>query len=410
MRHKVHDRIFLYTSMAVAFFLPLFPRLVPVLIIIMVTNWLADGRFVQGFRNLFRERQRWQLLSLASFYLLYLVGMLWTTNREFGWFDLEVKLSLLIFPLIFSTIPAIPAGYRDRVLFAFVAGSVAGALILLGHAMVRYHITNDSYAFFYIPLSWYFHASYLSIYYTFAMVFLLVKYQEMPKENPVRRLILPGVVLLMVMVMLLSSKAGVLGMLLMVTIVSVSSMVARRSLLPGVSFLTLLLAVMVASYLFAPRVYYRLGALQQAMSAGSGTERSKAESTADRMDVWRSAVQLIGNNFWTGTGTGDVKDALVHEYSARQMLPAYKHRLNAHNQYLQTFITLGIGGFVLLVLMIVLPAWDALRGGDMVFLLFLLLFAFNILFESMLEGQAGVVFYAFFNTLLLATIKKRGDR
>jgi hypothetical protein len=37
--------------------------------------------------------------------------------------------------------------------------------------------------------------------------------------------------------------------------------------------------------------------------------------------------------------------------------------------------------------------------------MFIVLIAFNFLFESMLETQAGVVFYAFFNAYLFA-IKK----
>ena len=39
------------------------------------------------------------------------------------------------------------------------------------------------------------------------------------------------------------------------------------------------------------------------------------------------------------------------------------------------------------------------RGGWWVVGQFLLIFAINILFESMLESQAGVIFYAFFNVL-----------
>jgi hypothetical protein len=61
--------------MAVAFFLPVYGRLVPPFIVLMVLNWLADGRFIKNFGRLFREKPRWQILSFALFYLLYLIGM-----------------------------------------------------------------------------------------------------------------------------------------------------------------------------------------------------------------------------------------------------------------------------------------------------------------------------------------------
>jgi len=74
-------------------------------------------------------------------------------------------------------------------------------------------------------------------------------------------------------------------------------------------------------------------------------------------------------------------------------------RLNAHNQYLQTYIALGIPGALLLILMLVLPGWLAVRRIHFIYFSFLAVFAFNILVESMLEVQAGVIYYAFFNSL-----------
>jgi len=102
-------------------------------------------------------------------------------------------------------------------------------------------------------------------------------------------------------------------------------------------------------------------------------------------------------------GTGDVEDALVKKYQEKGISMAAEQRLNAHNQYIQTYLAIGLPGFLILALMLFLPAWQAFRRYNLVYFLFLSIMAFNFIFESMLEAQSGVVFYAFFNVFLFAT-------
>jgi hypothetical protein len=57
--------------------------------------------------------------------------------------------------------------------------------------------------------------------------------------------------------------------------------------------------------------------------------------------------------------------------------------------------------------MLFLPAVAAFRRKDYIYFFFIILFSMNILVESMFENQAGVVFYAFFNSLLFWSIPIR---
>lgn len=393
--------------MGVAFFLPVFGRVVPPLITLMFLNWLIDGRFVKNFRLLFRDSFRWQTLSLATLYVLYLAGISWSANKAYGWFDLEIKLSLLVFPLIFSTLPLSLLDQRERIFRAFVAGGVAGSLILLGHAFWNDRTNAVADAFFYIPLGWHFHPSYLSMYLNLALVYLMIKYQDEHINRPVRLLITGIIIFFMLMTMLLSSKAGLLAMFAVTGAVAAFSMIGRRRLFPGMNFLGMLFVVLLFSWFFAPYSFSRFSAVNPALSSKQEAPRSSSESNADRVAIWKASVGIIQDNFWFGTGTGDVKDALMHSYSTGKIMPAYRLRLNAHSQYIQTFITLGITGFLTLMLMILIPVIRAIRIRDQLYLMFLLVFAFNILVESMLEEQAGVVYYTFFNTLLFASCVRK---
>ena len=142
------------------------------------------------------------------------------------------------------------------------------------------------------------------------------------------------------------------------------------------------------------------------LSAAQGTinsekiENNTSESTAERLLIWKSSLSIIKHNFLFGVGTGDVKDRLMAEYKKRYISNAYLHRLNAHNQYFQTFIAIGFFGFIILIVSLVFPAFVSIKNRNILYLLFLFLISFNFLFESMLERQAGVVFYAFFNSLM----------
>jgi O-antigen ligase len=121
------------------------------------------------------------------------------------------------------------------------------------------------------------------------------------------------------------------------------------------------------------------------------------------MVIWKSAVEIIRENLLLGVGTGDVKDALLQRYKKNNLTKILSMRLNAHNQYLQTFVTIGISGFLVLVIMLLAPAISALRKADFIYFIFLAIIGINILVESMFEVQAGVIFYAVFNAILFSS-------
>ena len=138
------------------------------------------------------------------------------------------------------------------------------------------------------------------------------------------------------------------------------------------------------------------------MTSSKTIQTEPDDGTVARMEIWKISIGLIKQHFMFGVGTGDVKDVFMKAYQQQNLYSIFKKKLNAHNQYLQTFVTLGVFGFSLLVAFLLIPVYRSLRKGDYLYTLFLLIFAINILVESMLETQAGVVFYAFFNAFLFS--------
>ena len=82
------------------------------------------------------------------------------------------------------------------------------------------------------------------------------------------------------------------------------------------------------------------------------------------------------------------------------MKGALEHKLNAHNEFYQVFISIGIIGFIIFVITLLAPLSLAFKINNFIYIIFLFIIVFNFLPESMLETQAGVMFYSFFNSLL----------
>ena len=90
---------------------------------------LAYRNFTEKFALFFRNKPA---MVLWSIYLMHIAGILWTTDTDYAIKDLRVKLPMLMFPVILSTMRRI--SYKEfRVLLIFYTAAVfAGSLISFG--------------------------------------------------------------------------------------------------------------------------------------------------------------------------------------------------------------------------------------------------------------------------------------
>ncbi|MGE5424240.1 MAG: O-antigen ligase family protein [Syntrophothermus sp.] len=401
-RQAVHQGIFDWSMYALAFFIPVFPRIIPALIILLGINWL----FSSGIRSkisALREGIRKASVIPALLYLLYVAGLLYTTNFHYAGFDLEVKLSLILFPLIFCTsaLSYFPEKLISRVLYFFLSGCVTVAVILIGHAMYANFALHVPGSFVYIKLAWYFHPGYLAMYFVFGLAVVADLLYRNGHARGLRRNV--GLLLLLLFFMgfifMLSSKAGILMMVaVLVFYIILWAVIQKKFIAAGGIFIIIFLFLMMMGKLF-PEGFTRLSVAGHVVAEKPGVADPE-ESTASRFNTWKNAVDVIADNFLFGVGTGDVKDALMKNYQANGNEYAYRIKMNAHSQFFQTFIALGLPGIITLIGMLLIPGWFSWKQKQFLLFSFLAIIAFNMLTESILETQAGVVFFAFFYVLL----------
>jgi O-antigen ligase len=149
-----------------------------------------------------------------------------------------------------------------------------------------------------------------------------------------------------------------------------------------------------------PQPFERIKEAFKVTASAEKIDKTDAESTAVRILIWKESVKLITSNFWFGVTPGDSHDKLIEAYEREGLTGALIKKLNAHNQFLQTFIGTGLLGFILLLLMTIGSLIYGLFKKNYILSLFSILMILNFLVESMLQAQAGFIFFVFFFCIL----------
>ena len=116
----------------------------------------------------------------------------------------------------------------------------------------------------------------------------------------------------------------------------------------------------------------------------------------ERLAFWSTGIHIIEQNFWIGTGTGDVQQAFNTQYAADQTRLQPENRLRTHQQFMTSWITFGVFGFIIFVgfhIFFLLLKWHL---NEVIPFLFMIIVISSYLTEDTLETQVGATFVAFF--------------
>jgi len=387
---------------SVAFLLPMHKHIIQVLLIIWGVFSLFTYRWGKYIRHI--NRSLFPVVPLILMYFLSIMALLlFTENTDAGLFKLEVKLSFIIFPLLLLPLVLFTSRQVRYLLLAFVVGCFLSDLICLGNSVLNYPEIGAS-AFYYTSLSMFHHASYFAMYHAFAIVILFFDYLYYSERK--LKLVYSGLILfLSVFIFLLSSKAGLIVLMIEFLALGLIILTDKFSFgkLMGVVAIVALCGILLASN------YRVVSTTHQLVTKAPPSEvpKDSAESTQARILVWNASVKVISENWLYGTSPGDASDKLVQKYHQLGFSQAELKKLNCHNQYLEVLISLGIIGFLIFISIFLIPVsmYGFTRNLPLIFLLGIT--GINFLFESMLETQSGIIFFAFFYIIFIYSFKNK---
>lgn len=409
--HVPSQKIHHYLTLLLAFCIPLDRRIAPILIALLLINWVLDWNWKEKLANY--KIHKTTLLP-AVLYLLYCVGMLYSENLSFGLKDLETKMSLMLLPIIYASHRPVEGKDFNQMMRYFVVGNLLAAVLCLGHSAYVYF--NEMYLidsgqlnnvaaspkyFFSSDLSYFMHPSYFSMYLCVAMTYLLIRSTTSALSKKSFVLLIAGASLLTIIIFLLSSKIGIIISLAIWATYLIFLITLRRWYWQGI---LMILSIGTLSYFLIKSsdiLDTKFKDLASAVNAAPGD--SSLESSAVRISVWKASKEIIAEMPLTGYGTGDIHSVLGKKYLEYDMKMAHDKRLNTHNQFFQTGITIGWTGIIFLIISLIVPILRRPKSYISLHISFSIIIILNLLVESMFEVQAGVVFFSFFHSLLSIT-------
>jgi len=136
-------------------------------------------------------------------------------------------------------------------------------------------------------------------------------------------------------------------------------------------------------------------------------DNPSGHSVTQRLEYIKAATCIICENYFWGTGTGDVRNAYTKYYSTYETQLEPKRQLRAHNQWLTFFLSFGLIGFILSLSVIFVPVLIEKMYKNYWFLLPFAISVISFFNEDTLETQAGVTFFTFFYVFFMANKKPR---
>ena len=461
MSSNLSSKLFFYSLLYIALTIPFQWKYLPFSVGITMLGlvWFFGSNLSQKIKKFVKNPYA---ILLSGLYLLYLISILYSENKSYGFTDLLLKLPLLLFPLFLSTTDSLNNSQYKSVLRTFAISTFFAAITTLLIGYCNYTQTGLTKYFFYHDLTIFMHSAYYALYALFAIVIFIYLFNK--TENKKSKIAYSSMAFgLSIFLFLLSSRMQILIFVTLLTFFIVVRAFQKKRILTGILALFLSYACIFLLVTQMPKTSARL---QQTKAHIKNINYSKTNSDA-RVQIWGAATNVIKKNYLFGTGVGDVKDELISQYellsendsekekaieqiiikiqnnerwllhikqkaienniSVEDQLFAdaifvledtqsrYKHFIkkgyNYHSQFFQTLSAVGLLGFFFLFFSLLIPAYSlGLKNRNFLLLGFFFMVFISFITESMLERQAGVIFYAFFSSFIVFNSKMINDK
>mgnify|MGYP003385051983 CR=1 FL=1 len=330
---------------------------------------------------------------IVAYFLFSVCSLCYSTDLHSGFTSLLGHSIFLLFPLLFTCLSLSKSNLNKALnyfivwicLLAFYS-EITTILNLLATDQSLFLWFRKDFSYINLGAIIGVHPPYMSLFSSYCILLLIDKI-GLNKSKNIKYVV--GILFLLFYTIHLSSRLPITALLLVSSVFIFKKLSSQNTLKSSV-FKLLVLAGIVFTLLFSVRsTRYRFAEVF-GMKYSSGLY---IQSGPDKLDQWAAAMSA-NNNVLFGNGLGDVNGSIVESNKTHGLLKNADRKYNAHNQYIQTYVGLGIIGLILLIGML-LYSWDSKKPFLKLNNYFLLYLSIVFLYESYFQRHHGIVFIAF---------------
>jgi O-antigen ligase len=376
---------------AFGFVLPLSVALANIIALLIVLLWLMQANFRNDVNKL---RNNTLVRAILAFWLLHLIGLLWTSDLSSG-LQIIAKESILLLLPIFMMVLSIE--YRERAIGAFMASMLLSCTLSFlmwfqvippSHFMIN---EGDPIAF----MGRISYAPFLTIAIYISLFYLLLNPTSGKKKKILAAI---TAVFLSINIFIINGRAGQVSFFVMIVIVIFQYY--SKNLLRALTVAAIALPLLIfTTYNFSSTFRERIKlAISEVEHYGDGNNTS----VGLRIAFTRNSLDIIRENALFGVGTGDFS----REYATvnKRNTPTLLATSQPHNMYILELVQFGVIGLAALLSILYAQIRISLHSSiplQKYFGLALpILFAIIMLSDSYLLGHFTTMLFVFFSAIL----------
>ena len=338
-------------------------------------------------------------LKIISIYLVFIVLHSLLFQGDFN----KVQLNFLLLIYFFALIVAKELNKENLIHIAYFY--LLGALLFIPLILILAAVNAIDLSwnsFYYTKLLGHVKANPIthSLYYNIAII-LCAKFLSTSKNKKESSIYILMMFSFFGMIFLFGSKTGYITAFFSMIFIGfslVKSKVLKAVFILGVSIL------FYTFYLYVPYIHKKIGGFKWQISRH---EKINLENRLPRTVIWSEAAKLIKEEPLRGYGLGKSFETLKQRYTSINYTKGITNRFNAHNQFIESSLQLGITGFLWWIFLITYCIYISVINRDQWLGNFLFVLIAYLMVESLLESQMGVVAIGFFLSYFILSSKKQ---
>ena len=347
------------------------------------------------------------LLGVSLFLPYYSLYAMNAVDPQEAMFGIEKKLSFVLFPLVFSFVPTFYLNKRFLGNGFLISLFLMLFLCYLG-AFFNYEEHNYDAAFLFSShfSGLFHHPTYVSVFCALG-IFMLFKRWEAPMTMREHLFSAVGILFLLYTHVHLESLSGLLFAVLLMTCLVGYWLFKKQGWTVLIGVFTLGMLVSYLGIYFIPSL--RSNVLDSVSFvrnyvkdpyAYTHLPRGEIRGNDARLILWTASAEILREHP-NGVGVGNLPTTMEAKLLEFGQVNLAKEHLNPHNQFFHTAVETGWIGLLWLLGMLISMLWYGWKYKQGILILVVCAFAFNSLFESMLERQSGIVFWLLWSCLFI---------